>query len=32
MNDVAEIFNYFGDNISTLFYIEKMGGLSAKVW
>lgn len=31
MNDVSEIFNYFGDNLSTLFYVEKIGGLSVKV-
>ncbi len=32
MNDVAEIFNYFSDMVSQLFYTEKTGGLTVKVW
>lgn len=32
MKDVAEIFNFFSDNISQCFNIEKIGGLTVKVW
>lgn len=32
MNDVAEIFNYFSDMVSQLFYTEKTGWLTVKVW
>ncbi len=32
MKDVAEIFNFFSDNISQCFNIEKTGGLTVKVW
>jgi len=32
MKDVAEIFNFFSDNISQCFNIEKIGGLTIKVW
>lgn len=32
MKDVAEIFNFFSDNISQCFNIEKTGGLTIKVW
>lgn len=32
MKDVAEIFNFFSDNLSQCFNIEKTGGLTVKVW
>lgn len=32
MKDVAEIFNFFSDNISQCFNVEKTGGLTVKVW
>lgn len=32
MNDVEEIFNFYSDMTSPLFYVEKTGGLTVKVW
>ncbi len=32
MKDVAEIFNFFSDNISNAFYVEKKGWLNVNVW
>lgn len=32
MKDVAEIFNFFSNNISSAFYVEKKGGLNVTVW
>lgn len=32
MLDVAEIFNFFSDMVSQLFYVEKTGWLTVKVW
>jgi hypothetical protein len=32
MRDVAEIFNFYSDTISTCFFTEKTGGLNVKVW
>lgn len=32
MKDVAEIFNFFSDNISNAFYVEKKWGLNVNVW
>lgn len=32
MRDVAEIFNFYADTVSTCFYTEKIGGLWVKVW
>ena len=32
MNDVEEIFNFYADMASPLFYVEKTGGLTIRVW
>lgn len=32
MNDVEEIFNFYSDMTSPLFYVEKTGGLNVRVW
>jgi len=32
MNDVEEIFNFYSDMSSPLFYVEKTGGLNVRVW
>jgi hypothetical protein len=32
INDVAEIFDFINENISTTFYCEKIGNLSVKMW
>ena len=32
MKDVAEIFNFFSNNISSAFYVEKKGWLNVNVW
>lgn len=32
MNDVEEIFNFYSDMMSPLFYVEKTGGLTVRVW
>lgn len=32
MKDVAEIFNFFSNNISNAFYVEKKGWLNVNVW
>ena len=32
MNDVEEIFNYYADMTSPLFYVEKTGSLNVLVW
>lgn len=32
MRDVAEIFNFYSDTISTCFFTEKTGWLTVKVW
>lgn len=32
MNDVEEIFNFYSDMTSPLFYTEKTGGLNVRVW
>lgn len=32
MNDVEEIFNFYADMSSPLFYVEKTGGLNVNIW
>ena len=32
MNDVEDIFNYYSDMVSPLFYMEKTGTLNVRVW
>lgn len=32
MRDVAEIFNFYADAVSTCFFVEKTGWLNVKVW
>jgi len=32
MRDVAEIFNFYSDAVSTCFFVEKTGWLTVKVW
>jgi len=32
LKDVAEIFNFFSDNVSQAFFVEKTGGLNVEVW
>ena len=32
MNDVEDIFNYYSDMISPLFYMEKTGALNVRIW
>lgn len=32
MNDVEEVFNFYSDMNSPLFYVEKTGGLNVLIW
>ena len=32
MNDVEDIFNYYSDMVSPLFYMEKTGALNVRIW
>lgn len=32
MNDVEDIFNYYSDMVSPLFYMEKTGTLNVRIW